>query len=101
MTAQGSGSLWGTFSSPMRFIPWTVALAVLLQGCNTAGEPMGGPYEGGTTCIAGLVETGPGVFTIDMADTYRGVTRVQTIEDVGLETIEFIQTPEGGGLTAC
>ena len=60
--------------------------ALVFAPCDIYAPPMGGPYEGPTTCTAGVVEVGPGRYTHD-------VLSGATITTVELDTAEINHPP--------
>ena len=75
----------------MRTLLSALAL-VALAGC--VAEPMGGPYtEIESPCIAGLVESGPGVYTIDVFIQYAGIET----HEWDMHTIELLSYPSCDG----
>lgn len=77
----------------MRRLAFALAGALALSACSVH-EPLTITDK---NCICGLVETGPGVFTVDIL-TLEGVA---THEGISTEALTLLRSPEAGGLETC
>ena len=77
----------------MKALALALVGALALSACSVH-EPLA---KEDNNCICGLVETGPGVFKVDIL-TPEGMT---THEGISAETLALLQSPEAGGLESC
>ena len=77
----------------IKYIPWTIAIAMLTASCSPTIENNSTTINDKPTshsCVAGFVEDSPGYGTLDIFADTEFSTKVQSISDVSVKVAEEI-----------